>query len=143
VVAFNDVQNAVKLFTPARVMNSSSAVMKGLSFRRRLKHAKRGLAAAWHRERSFRSQIVLAAAAVCGGVIVRPEPVWWAVLALAVALVLVAEMMNSSLEALADHLHPSQHPSIKIAKDMAAGAVLLASLAAAVIGALLALSALW
>jgi diacylglycerol kinase (ATP) len=64
------------------------------------------------------------------------------VLGLAVGFVLVAEMMNSSIEALADHLHPFRHPSIKIAKDMAAGAVLLASMAAAVIGALLVLSVL-
>jgi diacylglycerol kinase (ATP) len=116
--------------------------MKGLSFSRRLKHAKGGLAAAWDRERSFRSQIMLAATAFAGAVILRPQLLWWAVLGLVVGLVLVAEMMNSSIEALADHLHPSHHPSIKIAKDMAAGAVLLASLTAAIVGVLLVLSAL-
>ena len=51
-------------------------------------------------------------------------------------------VINSSIEGLAGHLHLSQHPSLKVAKDMAAGAVLLASLAAAIIGALLVLSVL-
>lgn len=116
--------------------------MKGVSFIQRLNHAKAGLVVAWHREQSLRSQLVLATVAVVAGVVLRPQLLWWAALVLAIALVLVAEIINSSIEALADHLHPSQHPSIKIAKDMAAGAVLLASLAAAAIGVLLALSVL-
>ncbi len=114
--------------------------MKGLSFAQRLQHATAGLMAAWHRERSFRSQIVLAAVAIGMGAALRPQLVWWSALVLAIALVLVAEIINSSIEGLADYLHPSQHPSIKVAKDMAAGAVLLATLAAAIIGALLVLS---
>jgi undecaprenol kinase len=113
--------------------------MKGLSFVQRLNHAKAGLVVAWHREQSFRSQLVLATAAVGAAVVLRPQLIWWAALVLAIALVFVAEIINSSIEALADHLHPSQHPSIKAAKDMAAAAVLLASLAAVAIGALLAL----
>jgi diacylglycerol kinase (ATP) len=85
---------------------------------------------------------MLAAGAVTGGVVLRPQLIWWAALTLVIALVLVAEAVNSSIEALADHLHPSEHPSIKIAKDMAAGAVLLASLAAVAVGACLVLSTL-
>jgi diacylglycerol kinase (ATP) len=122
------------------VRKSTRKTMKGLSFTQRLQHATAGLVASWHRERSFRSQIVLAVVAVNTGAVLRPQLLWWSALVLAITLVLVAEIINSSIETLADHLHPSQHPSIKIAKDMAAGAVLLASLAAAMIGALLVLS---
>ena len=116
--------------------------MKGLSFSQRLKYANAGLIEAWRRERSFRSQVIMATAAVVVGIVVRPQLIWWAALALAIGLVLVAEVINSSIEALADHLHPSEHPSIKIAKDMAAGAVLLASLTAVAIGGFLVLSVL-
>jgi diacylglycerol kinase (ATP) len=116
--------------------------MKGYPFAQRLKHATGGLIEAWHRERSFRSQIVFAATAVTGAVVLKAQLIWWAALVIAIALVLVAEIVNSSIEALADHLHPSQHPSIKIAKDMAAGGVLLASLAAVAVGACLVLSRL-
>jgi diacylglycerol kinase (ATP) len=116
--------------------------MKGHPFAQRLKHATAGLVEAWHRERSFRSQIVLAVAAVTGGVVLRPQLIWWAALVVVIALVLVIEIVNSSIEALADHLHPSEHPSIKTVKDMAASAVLVASLAAVTIGACLVLSTL-
>jgi diacylglycerol kinase (ATP) len=53
---------------------------------------------------------------------------------LAVGLVLVAEMANTAIETLADHLHPGQHPEIGVVKDVAAGAVLVASLVAVVVG---------
>ena len=116
--------------------------IKGHPFAQRLKHATTGLVEAWRRERSFRSQTILAAAAVTGGVVLRAELIWWAALVVVIALVLVAEMVNSSIEALADHLHPSVHPSIRTAKDMAAAAVLLASLAAVTVGACFVLSTL-
>jgi diacylglycerol kinase (ATP) len=60
--------------------------------------------------------------------------VWWALVGLAVGLVLVAEMANTAIEALADLLHPGQHPEIGVAKDVAAGAVLIATLVAIVVG---------
>ena len=66
---------------------------------------------------------------------------WWVALVLVIALVLIAEVVTSSFEALADHLHPAERPSIRIAKD-AAGAVLLASLAAVAVTACRVLSRL-
>ena len=59
---------------------------------------------------------------------------WWALVGLAIGLVLVAEMANTAIEALADLLHPGQHLEIGFAKDVAAGAVLLASLVAIGVG---------
>jgi diacylglycerol kinase len=59
-----------------------------------------------------------------------------ALLALAVGLVLGAEALNSALEALADRVAPGHHPLVAKAKDVAAGGVLLAALAAAIAGAL-------
>jgi diacylglycerol kinase (ATP) len=40
--------------------------------------------------------------------------------------VVAAELANTAVEHLADHLHPEIHPSIRIVKDCAAGAVLIA-----------------
>ena len=56
--------------------------------------------------------------------------IWWALLLLNCGTVLAAELFNTALEHLIDHVHPSLHPSIKIAKDCAAGAVLVLSLTA-------------
>jgi diacylglycerol kinase (ATP) len=49
---------------------------------------------------------------------------------LTVVLVLAVELVNTAIEGLADHLHPEQHPSIKVVKDCAAAAVLVAALGA-------------
>lgn len=60
----------------------------------------------------------------------------WIVLILAMGLVLMAEAMNSALEWLADAIHPDHHPLVGRAKDVAAGGVLIAAVAAALVGIL-------
>jgi len=101
--------------------------MKGLPFTRRLGFALHGLRLALRRERSFRTHLAAATAVLGLLLATRPAPLWWAILGLAVGLVLVAELLNSALETLLDHLHPRPHPAIGAAKDLAAGAVLVAS----------------
>jgi diacylglycerol kinase (ATP) len=59
-------------------------------------------------------------------VVFRPEPVWWALAILASAAVVSAELINTAIEHLADHLHPEIHPRIRIVKDCGAAAVLVA-----------------
>jgi len=111
--------------------------MKNRPFVYRLRVAFAGLLACWRRERSFRTQAVTAAVAVLVLVALRPPAIWNAAVALAAGLVLVAEVFNAALEALADRLHPEIHPEIRVVKDMAAAAVLLASVVAVVVGVLL------
>jgi diacylglycerol kinase (ATP) len=60
----------------------------------------------------------------------------WALISMAVAMVLSAEAMNSALEFLADHTAPEWHDSVQKAKDLAAGAVLIAAIGAAAVGLL-------
>jgi diacylglycerol kinase (ATP) len=60
----------------------------------------------------------------------RPPAIWWALLLMNCGLVLAAELINTALEQALDHLHPEIHPAIKVAKDCAAGAVLVFSLSA-------------
>ena len=108
--------------------------MKGQTFRRRLGFAIRGLALAVRRERSLRTQLLAAGMVLALLLATRPAAVWWALLLLACALVLVAELLNSALEALVDHLHPERHPAVGAAKDIAAGAVLVASVGAVAVG---------
>ena len=112
--------------------------MKRYSFVRRLGFAVDGIRAAWRRERNFRIQLVFAGALVGLLLALRPGFYWAAILLMVAALVLSAEMINSALEALIDHLHPDIHPEIRIIKDMAAGAVLVFSLTALLIAALFA-----
>ena len=53
---------------------------------------------------------------------------------LASAGVFAAEMFNTAIEHLADHLHPETDPHIRIVKDCAAAAVLVAVLGALAVG---------
>lgn len=112
--------------------------MKNNSFFDRLSFAGRGIQVGWQAERSFRIQIVLAAVALGFLAIIRPDALWWAVFVLIIGAVLAAELFNTALEFLIDRVHPDLHPMIANAKDCAAGAVLLLSLAAiGILGALL------
>ncbi|HUW29800.1 MAG TPA: diacylglycerol kinase [Sulfuriferula sp.] len=112
--------------------------MKNRPFLERLGFALTGIAAAWRGEASFRIQLVIAAGVVLVLLWLRPAAAWWAIVLLAACLVLAAELFNTALERIIDHLHPEHHPAIKVAKDCAAGAVLVLSLAAiAVFAALL------
>jgi len=59
------------------------------------------------------------------------------VLFFVIALVLVAEMFNSAIEATVDLVQPTYHPLAKLAKDLAAGAVLITTFSALLVGAVL------
>ncbi len=104
--------------------------MKNQPFSRRLGFALSGLAATLRSESSFKFHVVAAVAVFAALAWLRPAPLWWAIIALTVVLVLAAELVNTAIECLADHLHPEQHPRIKIVKDCAAAAVLVVSLGA-------------
>jgi diacylglycerol kinase (ATP) len=71
------------------------------------------------------------------GLMLRLSRVEMAVLFLVVSSVLVAEMMNTAIESVVDMVTQSYHPLAKLAKDIAAGAVLIASLTAAIVGGIL------
>jgi diacylglycerol kinase len=115
---------------------------KNRRFAARLGFALAGIRLVFRREKSFRAQSALAVAAALTAAALRPGLLWSALLLLAVALVLALELVNSALEYLLDHLHPAGAREIGAAKDAAAGAVLLASLAALAVGGLMLLSML-
>ena len=67
----------------------------------------------------------------------------WAVLALTMGAVMIAEMFNTVAEAALDAATPYYHPLVKIAKDVAAGAVLLTALIAVCVGLMVLGPPLW
>ncbi len=104
--------------------------MKGRPLRERLGFAVAGLRTALRREASFRSHLGFAAGALVALIVLRPSPVWWALVGVTIAIVLALELVNSALEGVIDLLHPARHPEIGAIKDMLAGAVLVAAIAA-------------
>jgi undecaprenol kinase len=107
---------------------ASIEAMKNQPFAIRLRFALHGVAAAWRNELSFRTQCVAAVLVLLVLIWRQPAALWWALLLMNCGMVLAAELFNTALEAALDHLHPTRHPAIGLAKDCAAGAVLLLSL---------------
>ena len=83
--------------------------------------------------------IHLLAAIVAGvtGYILKIDKTEWCWIVLAIAMVFVTELLNTALEFLTDLASPSIHPLAKKVKDIAAGAVLIAAIAAVVIAAII------
>lgn len=67
----------------------------------------------------------------------------WALIVLAMMGVWMGEAVNTAVEAIVDMVQPDFHPLAKIAKDVAAGGVLLSALAAAIVGLLVLGPPLW
>jgi diacylglycerol kinase (ATP) len=61
----------------------------------------------------------------------------WAVLILTIAMVWTAEILNTAIEAVVDLSTPNHHPLARVGKDVGAAAVLIAAIAAVIIGLLI------
>jgi diacylglycerol kinase (ATP) len=87
----------------------------------------------WHvvrTQRNMRVHLAAAACAIVAGLALRISPVGWACVIAAIGLVLATETLNTVVEAITDLYTGEFHPLAKIAKDAAAGAVLISSVAA-------------
>ena len=67
----------------------------------------------------------------------------WAILVLTISMVFMAEFINTAIEAVVDLASPALHPLAKVGKDVGAGAVLVAALAAIIVGFLILGPPLW
>jgi undecaprenol kinase len=107
---------------------------KNQSFMSRLGFALAGIAHAARTEHSLRAQLCVLPGLLIALACLRPAPLWWALVMLAASGVLAAELVNTAVERLADHVHPQLHPAIRLVKDCAAGAVLVTSVGALGVG---------
>lgn len=87
-------------------------------------------------QRHMRFHLSAAAAVILGAVLLNVSATEWALLAVAIGLVLTAESFNTALERLADRVTGDLDPLIRDAKDMAAAGVLGAAITALAVGLL-------
>ena len=99
-------------------------------------HAGRGVWSALRSEVHLRFHALATIAVIGLGVYCHITRLEWALVAVSVACVWATELMNTAIEALTDLASPAYHPLAGKAKDVAAGAVLLAAIGALVVGAL-------
>jgi diacylglycerol kinase (ATP) len=93
-----------------------------------------GIVQAARSQRHMRFHFAAALAVLFATALLGIPAMEFAVLALAISLVLCAELMNTAIEAVVDLVSPDFHPLARTAKDAAAGAVLVAACGAAVMG---------
>ncbi|MGC6285433.1 MAG: diacylglycerol kinase [Polaribacter sp.] len=88
-------------------------------------------------EANFQVQIVIAILAIILGFVFDISLLEWFAQLIAIAMVLVAESFNTSIEKMVDFVHKDDHPEIGKIKDISAAACLIISVLALVIGVLL------
>jgi diacylglycerol kinase len=92
---------------------------------------------------SFFVHFFFAALVLAAGIVLRCEATEWCLLLLCIAMVLTAELFNSAVETIVRGLDEGTKLRVRSCLDIAAGAVLLASIGAAIIGAIVLVSRLF
>jgi diacylglycerol kinase (ATP) len=101
------------------------------------RHAVEGVVHTFRTQRNMRFHFFTVAVVLMSGLLFRLDRVEMLVLLFTASLVLITEMFNTAVEVVVDMITTSYHPAAKFAKDIAAGAVLIASVNAVVVGCVL------
>ena len=104
------------------------------TFIRSFGYAIEGFRTAVATERNIKVQLLVGVLAVVAGVVLRIDALSWVLVLLCIGLVLFAELVNTSIEAIVDLATQDLHPLAKRAKDIAAASVFTLSITAAVVG---------
>lgn len=102
----------------------------GISF----KHAFDGLLVAFREQPNLKIHLGVTGLVILLGLWLSVSSIEWMILIFTISLVLIAEMMNTTVEAVTDLLTEKWHLKARIAKDVGAGMVLLSAFFAGVIG---------
>jgi diacylglycerol kinase len=96
-----------------------------------------GLVVAFHEQRNLRIHLLVAAGVVAAGFYFGINKMEWITLSIVSGMVIGAELLNSSIEALVDLVSPEHKPMAGKVKDVAAGAVLVTAITSVVVGVLI------
>lgn len=109
---------------PVRFIDSLNCAIEGIIYTART-------------QKQMRHHFLAALVLLLTVLFLRVSALEFALLTVSVCFVLFAELLNTAVEALVDMVSPEYHPLARIAKDVAAGAVLMAAIGAAVMGYLI------
>lgn len=88
-------------------------------------------------EHNSRIHFLAAIIAIAMGIILKINPTEWSLLIIVIGIVFLTELLNSSLETLADFVNPEWNEKIRNVKDYAAAAVLISAIISVIVGALI------
>lgn len=114
-----------------------SLELKGKEGKFGFRYAITGLVNVWKSEWNFRFHVIVMVIVLVFGLLFRLSLLEWALIVIVIAMVLSAELLNTSIEKTIDYIKPEIHPIARFIKDAAAGAVLISSICAVIVGLLI------
>ena len=127
----NSVQQQLERNHQQRVKAWQVATSLGVSF----KYAAAGVSYAFHTQRNFRIHCVMGTLAISIGALLNLTGAEMAIICITSGLVLTLELLNTAIESVDDlTVGQNYHDLAKIAKDCAAGAVLISAFASVMVG---------
>jgi len=96
-----------------------------------------GIRSFFSKEVHGRLHLILALIAIAISLICGLNPLEWLFIVLSLTLVFISEMFNTCIERIMDYINKDYDPRIKIIKDIAAGAVLVAAIFAIIVAAVI------
>ena len=100
-------------------------------------YAFRGMYELVRHEPNAQIHFIAAIGAVVAGFVLKISALEWCAVIVCMAVVFAAEAFNTVIEKLVDHLFPEYHDTARIAKDVAAGAVLFCAIGALLVGVII------
>ncbi len=113
---------------------SSGRRFSGKRFLRSFGYSWNGIKSFISTEQNGRIHLVISAIVIILGFVLNISTSEWIMVIICIGVVIAAEAMNTSIEKLCDHISPEKNENIGRVKDLASGAVLIVSVAAAVVG---------
>lgn len=111
---------------------------KAQNFRAKIENARHGINLALRAEKNLRVHTCIAGLVILAGLVLHVGSLKLCILLLTIAVVVLAEMLNSALEFAVDALYKNKYSRlVKFAKDISAGAVLFVSFISVVVGILI------
>jgi diacylglycerol kinase len=104
---------------------------------RKFRDAFRGVKAGVRGQSSFFAHFFMTAAVIVAAVVLRVDLIEWCILLTCITMVLTAEMFNSALESMAKAVTGENDPHLGNSLDISSGAVLVASIGAAIVGGII------
>ena len=101
------------------------------------KYAIEGFISSFKTERNMKIHILAMTIVIALGILLKLSKIEWCIITIAIVVVISAELFNTAIETVVDMISPQKNPEAKLAKDIAAGAVLTLAIGTVIIGVII------
>lgn len=98
------------------------------------KYAIEGIISSFRTEQNMKIHVFIMIVVIILGIILKLSALEWIILTIVIALVISAELFNTTIETVVDMITKEKNEKAKLAKDVAAGAVLVLTIGSVVVG---------